>query len=286
MRASASFDESYWGSGKLIKVAIRKYGKENFKREILHWCECPEELVECELIEIKKRNAVSSKDYYNIIDSKTPILFGKNNGFFGKSHSEQTKQDISLKNKNRIMSELEKQNRQRWLESEEASELWLKYSKERMDVPLSEDHVAAIKKTYTDEKKSEISKEKKEFFTTQDGINQRHSLAILASERFKGVPKTQEHVLKISAALTGKKKDPVLVEKINNNPEKIRKTAEKHRGMKRSEEAKLNMSLSKKGKQSVNIGKKYYYNPENPTETKLCFETDAPKGWINGFSKK
>ena len=38
----------------------------------------------------------------------------------------------------------------------------------------------------------------------------------------------------------------------NKNPEKIRKTAEKHRGMKRSDDAKLKMSLAKRGKPTKN----------------------------------
>lgn len=41
----------------------------------------------------------------------------------------------------------------------------------------------------------------------------------------------------------------------NRNPEKIRKTAEKHRGMKRSEEAKKNMSKAQTGK---NVGEDNY----------------------------
>lgn len=53
---------------------------------------------------------------------------------------------------------------------------------------------------------------------------------------------------------------------INKNPEKIRKTAEKHRGMKRSKEAKEKMSLAKKGKPAHNRFK--YHTPYGIFETR------------------
>ena len=33
-REKSSLDENYWGSGKHIKYAIKKYGTDNFNREI------------------------------------------------------------------------------------------------------------------------------------------------------------------------------------------------------------------------------------------------------------
>ena len=37
-------DPKYLGSGKILKEAIKTYGKENFKCEILEWCESFDEL--------------------------------------------------------------------------------------------------------------------------------------------------------------------------------------------------------------------------------------------------
>lgn len=53
-KKTGDFDNNYYGSGKIIKQAIEKYGKENFKIEILEICENKKELNESEIQYINK----------------------------------------------------------------------------------------------------------------------------------------------------------------------------------------------------------------------------------------
>ena len=64
---SKTFDEDYYGSGKVFLNALRKNGKENFKVEILEWCKTDKELGEAEYRHIKEADAVNSPNYYNIV---------------------------------------------------------------------------------------------------------------------------------------------------------------------------------------------------------------------------
>lgn len=78
----------------------------------------------------------------------------------------------------------------------------------------------------------------------------------------KGIPKTEKFKQQLREIFTGRKYPWNQI--TNRNPEKIRKTAEKHRGMKRSEEACKNIAKGNKGK---NVGVKnhafkgYYLTP-------------------------
>ena len=72
-----SYDRSdYYGSGKIIRQAIEKYGKENFKREIICTCSSKEELDEREIFWIKKLDTCNKNIGYNISSG----VFGGANG--------------------------------------------------------------------------------------------------------------------------------------------------------------------------------------------------------------
>lgn len=105
------FDESYFGSGTLWKRAINKYGLENIKIEIIEWCESREKLNEREAYWIKILNSQNKKIGYNISgsDSAPHSMPGEKNPMYGKKHSQETKNKISEKAKNRVMSEKTKQ---------------------------------------------------------------------------------------------------------------------------------------------------------------------------------
>jgi group I intron endonuclease len=60
---------SYWGSGKLIKKAIEKYGIEKFERIILERCYSKDELNEREKYWIKEKNSLVNG--YNLTDGGT-----------------------------------------------------------------------------------------------------------------------------------------------------------------------------------------------------------------------
>lgn len=59
-------EDTYLGSGKYLKRAFKKYGKENFSKEVLEICISEQDAFEKEIYYISKKNAVDSDNYYNI----------------------------------------------------------------------------------------------------------------------------------------------------------------------------------------------------------------------------
>lgn len=59
-------DEKYFGSGLYLNRAIKKYGIDNFKNEIICWCETKEELDTAEKYWINKLNSCDKNIGYNI----------------------------------------------------------------------------------------------------------------------------------------------------------------------------------------------------------------------------
>lgn len=127
--------DSYIGSGSYIKKAIIKYGKENFKREILKFCNNQKELDKWEQIYILKFDSTNPNIGYNILPgtankfgsgspskiksvaeriSKSQLSYWKNNEEArlkrselsrNMRHSEETKRKIGEKSKLIVHSE-------------------------------------------------------------------------------------------------------------------------------------------------------------------------------------
>ena len=113
---TSNLNDSYLGSGKGIKNAVKKYGRENFRKDILFVFESEKEMNAKEK-ELITEEFVSRNDTYNAgvggeggphFRGKThkPDSINKMRITRGKvSHSVDTRKKISASNKNRIVSD-------------------------------------------------------------------------------------------------------------------------------------------------------------------------------------
>lgn len=109
-------NDSYLGSGTILKKAIAKYGKEHFHKEILFISQSEEENCEMEKKYIQLYNATTNPLFYNIHEGGSggyttkgyteeqkkalrkklsELNCGKNNGMYGKHHTDKTKAFLS-----------------------------------------------------------------------------------------------------------------------------------------------------------------------------------------------
>lgn len=76
-RVDTKFRDWYLGSGIYLRNAVNKYGKENFKVEMICETDSLETLDKLEIEYIKKYNAVESDEFYNIHPGGTGFMWGK-----------------------------------------------------------------------------------------------------------------------------------------------------------------------------------------------------------------
>ena len=65
LHVTKDLNDDYLGSGKQIQSAVKKYGRENFKREYIKICETPEEMYNLEA-EIVNEDFVKNPSTYNM----------------------------------------------------------------------------------------------------------------------------------------------------------------------------------------------------------------------------
>jgi len=163
-----NLDDGYLGSGQNLKRAIKKYGKENFERIILHYCYNKEQTyeVEAQIIDI---SFVIRKDTYN-------LCVGGNGG--AKIFTEETKKKMSESAKGKSRSE-------EYLKNMSISQKGNTNCKGRI---LSNETKKKISNSHKGRKHSEETKKKM-------------STRMKGNQYNKGIPHSEEAKQKISESL-------------------------------------------------------------------------------------
>ena len=220
-------NDGYMGSGVVLKQAIKKYGVENFTKEILEFCDKEVELNDLEKHYIDKYKSTDKSIGYNL----TPGGDG-NPGFFnkGKHHSEETKKKIG---------ESVKGDKNGFFGKHHSEETKNKISESKKGIKLSDETIKKLcgrtpwckGKHLTEETKKKLSEYHKGRHLTEETKKK-------LSELRKGISLTEEIKKKIGEANKGK----TITE---DTRRKISETLKCHIV---SEDTRIKMSESKKGK--------------------------------------
>ena len=98
-RKSRNLNDSYLGSGKILKQAFNKYGIENFRKEILAIAFSEEELCRLEKHYIEVFGAIENEKYYNLAEGGTG---GHTIAGYTKEQKEEYKRKMSNSLKGRV----------------------------------------------------------------------------------------------------------------------------------------------------------------------------------------
>jgi group I intron endonuclease len=122
-------NSKYLGSGVVLNYAIKKYGKDNFKKEILEYCIDKNDMDEKEKYWISELNSrdrnigynitkggdgclgckftdrVFTKEHKDNISKNHADVSGEKNPMFGKTHSNEVKEKTKLRNLGRKASD-------------------------------------------------------------------------------------------------------------------------------------------------------------------------------------
>ena len=138
---TSNINDGYYGSGVNISKALKKYGKENFYKEILYVFETEREMND-------KEKEILTEDFISCSDNYNAGIGGEGGPHFkGKKHSKETKKKQSEWAKKRIVSDETRKK------LSEANRL-------RDPITLSEETKQKISKARTGKKHSEKTKQK------------------------------------------------------------------------------------------------------------------------------
>jgi group I intron endonuclease len=256
----------YLGSGTAFKLALKKYGKENFIKEVIEVCSNQDELNEKEKYWIKETKAIELG--YNLAE-----------GGFGVSNmSDEIKQKISKSKKGKKLSkEHSEKAKNAFKGKKHTEETKRKLSEINKGKKLSPEHIKKMSESHKGLKLSEEHKRK-------------------IGDRFRGKPLSEEHRKKIGASNKGKKLSEK-TKKLIGESGRGRKLSEKHKklisrslignqwnkGRKHTEEAKKKIAEASRGRtHSEETRKKLSEIQTN--QKKVCMINPETKEVIKIFS--
>ena len=219
------YRETYYGSGKLIKQAIEKYGKENFEKEILEECSSKEHLDLAEIYWISYYNSTDRNIGYN-------IAIGGSGGDTISNHpdKEVISQKISESNKGKLPWNTGTKGKIKWTEERKKKASKTNKGRKHKEDTKEKMSLARIRwhKNATDEQKEAIreklrlSQTGKKMPPRSDDQKRKHSEWMKENNPMfwythteesrekmrlanKGKPKSEEHRKKLSEANKGNK---------------------------------------------------------------------------------
>lgn len=255
---SESYDENYFGSGKIITRIINKR-KETLKNQLICWCDTLEELNEKEKYYIQQYNSLKPNGYN--------ISLGGDGGCHFQKHTPEAKEKMSKKKKGKPSTFKGKHftDEQRKLISERVKEAFANGKGQNID----------RHSYWTEEnrkKKSEQMKGKIPWNKGKHGIYSEETL-----EKLRNAAKNQicseETRKKMSVARTGKKR----------SEETKRKMSIAHKGKKLSPESIKKMSETLKNKpkiKNIDLFNKLVNDPDI-----INFFKSGPRNYHRGWTE-
>lgn len=216
-------NDSYFGSGTNITKALIKYGRQNFKKDIIKVCESREEADKWEQYYINKFNAVENDNFYNLQEGGTGGDGWRACQRWMQSHPEEAKRIYENNTQNlkkQIKEHPEEYQKQVLIPLLEGSKkYWKEHPEEQHDLMLK---VNAAKEKWQQEHPEEHQKQVEAWRRAGSEANSQKVRCITTNEvfesqsaaaRFYGIPQTN-----ISKCLRGERKSagkhPVTKEKM------------------------------------------------------------------------
>lgn len=221
--------EHYLGSGKAFKRALKKYGKESFKREILEYANSEEELKNLEEYYITLADAHRDKGFYNIVKysdirNLKEILSEEEYEHYRKKLSEGVRKSYDKNPNLRLSRSKTSIRRINAIKNRNMSEEeYIKWKAEEKRIRISKIRVKNIWKNnvhpmlgkhHTEETKAKLSKSLKNIFNTPEKnpmFGKSHSeqakekMSFYAKNcRDNSVYRTKEYIEKMSKITKGK----------------------------------------------------------------------------------